>query len=99
VSFSLLLERLQQSDFYPHPVASPIQVIQTHISVVFLTGDYAYKLKKSVDFGFLDFSTREKRQFCLEEELRLNQPIAPDIYLEVLPIVEKNNDLFLNQEG
>ena len=99
MSFSLLLERLQQSDFYPHPVASPIQVIQTHISVVFLTGDYAYKLKKSVDFGFLDFSTREKRQFCLEEELRLNQPIAPDIYLEVLPIVEKNNDLFLNQEG
>src|SRR5256885_1546294 len=70
---------------YPHPVA-PIEMLQTHISWVFLTGEFAYKVKKPVNFGFVDFSTLERRRFFCEEELRLNRRLAPALYLEVLPI-------------
>ena len=85
-NFSLLVQNMLRDDFYPHPVQSPLELIQTHISYIFLTGDYVYKLKKPVNFGFLDFSTPAKRHHFTQEELRLNQPLAPDIYLEVLPI-------------
>lgn len=81
-----LIETLSKAEAYPHPVTQ-IQVIETHISWLFLTGDYAYKVKKPVDFGFLDFTTLEKRRFCCEEELRLNQRLAPDIYDAVVPIL------------
>ncbi|SDT27811.1 bifunctional aminoglycoside phosphotransferase/ATP-binding protein [Pseudomonas oryzae] len=80
-----LIEALQNPALYPHPVEG-FEVIETHISWVLLTGPYAYKLKKPVDFGFLDFSTREAREHFCREELRLNQRTAPDIYLEVLPV-------------
>lgn len=85
-----LIQQMQQSDFYPHKTTSPIEIIQTHISYIFLTGEYAYKLKKAVDFGFLNFTTLNNRKYFVEEELRLNKPIAPDIYLEILPIGKKN---------
>ena len=61
-------------------------IVETHISWVLLTGQYAYKIKKPVNFGFLDFSTLEKRLFCCNEELRLNRRLAPDLYLEIVPI-------------
>lgn len=80
-----LIEALQNPALYPHPVAG-FEVIETHISWVLLTGDYAYKLKKPVDFGFLDFSSREAREHFCHEELRLNQRSARDLYLEVLPV-------------
>jgi hypothetical protein len=86
-----LIEKMQQADFYPHFVADKIELVQTHVSLVFLTGEYAYKVKKSVNFGFLDFSTLEKRKHFCEQELTMNQPIAPEIYLEVIPI-SKNGD-------
>lgn len=70
---------------YNHPVGQ-IELIETHISWVLLTGRYAYKLKKGVDFGFLDYSTLEKRHMQCDEELRLNRRTAPKLYLEVLPI-------------
>lgn len=73
-------------EFYPHPVRGP-EHIQTHISHVFLTGDYAYKIKKSVDMGFLDFSSLELRRRYCQEELRLNRRLAPALYLEVLAVV------------
>ncbi|HAG83082.1 MAG TPA: adenylyl-sulfate kinase [Cyanobacteria bacterium UBA12227] len=96
---SPLIEQMMQPGFYPHPVTEPIQMIQTHVSYVLLTGNYAYKVKKSVNFGFLDFSTLERRQhFCLEE-LRMNQPIAPEIYLEVLPITQTANQYILQGTG
>ncbi|WP_341524818.1 AAA family ATPase [Nostoc sp. UHCC 0302] len=82
----VLIQQMLQPGFYPHAVTEPIQLIQTHISYVLLTGDYAYKLKKPVNFGFLDFSTLEKRQHFCQEELRLNQRGAAQLYLEVLPI-------------
>ena len=85
----LVIQKMLQPQFYPHPVVEPIQLIQTHISFVILTGDYAYKVKKSVKFGhWLDYSTLEKRYHFCQEELRLNQRTAPDIYLEVLPIYQ-----------
>lgn len=80
-----LIDSLKNPEFYPHSVKE-IEVIETHISWLILTGDYAYKIKKPVDFGFLDFTTLAKRQHCCEEELRLNQRLAPDIYLEVVTI-------------
>lgn len=83
-----LIQQMLSPTFYPHPVREPIQLIQTHISFVLLTGEYTYKIKKSVDFGFLDFSTLDKRKHFCEEELRLNRQNAPGIYLNVLPIVQ-----------
>jgi len=82
---SPLIEAMLQPEFYPHPVKS-VRMLQTHISWVFLAGQYAYKLKKPVNLGFLDFTSLEKRCFFCEQELCLNQRLAPAIYLEVLPI-------------
>ena len=70
---------------FGHPVKY-IRLIETHISWVILTGDYAYKIKKPVNLGFLDFSTLEKRHFYCLEELRLNRRFAPEIYLELIEI-------------
>lgn len=70
---------------YPHPAAE-VRLIETHISWVLLAGDHAYKIKKPVDFGFLDFSSLEKRRVCCEEEIRLNRRLAPGIYLGVVPV-------------
>jgi len=66
--------------------ANACTLIETHISWLLLTGQYVYKIKKPVNFGFLDFSTLAKRRFCCEEELRLNRRLAADLYLEVVPI-------------
>ena len=79
------INALQRAYAWPHPV-SEVKLVETHISWVLLTGEYAYKIKKPVNFGFLDFSTLDKRQHCCLEEVRLNQRLAPDIYLDVVPI-------------
>ncbi len=84
---------------YPHPVTEPIDLIQTHISYVFLTGDYVYKLKKPANYGFLDFSTLEKREHFCHEELRLNQRGAAELYLDVLPIVQTGEKFILGGTG
>ncbi len=84
----LLIQQMLEPDFYPHPVQEPIELLQTHISFILLTGEYAYKIKKIVDFGFLDYSTLEKRRYFCEQELQMNQQQAPELYLEVLPIIE-----------
>lgn len=75
---------LLEPDVYPHP-AKCCELIETHISWVILTGDFAYKIKKPVNLGFLDFSTLEKRLFYCQEELRLNRRLA-SIYLDVVAI-------------
>ena len=80
-----VIEALEQSGAYPERPAS-IEHLQTHISHLFLTPDYVYKVKKPVDFGFLDFSTFEKRRSFCYEELVLNQRTSPDVYLEVVKI-------------
>ncbi|QIK37784.1 AAA family ATPase [Caldichromatium japonicum] len=76
---------LQHPAAYPHPTPD-IQHLETHISHIFLAGDYAYKLKKPLNLGFLDFSTLEQRKYCCEEEVRLNRRLAPDLYLGVVTI-------------
>ncbi|MGG6237181.1 AAA family ATPase [Nodosilinea sp. AN01ver1] len=86
-----LIQQMCQPGFYPHPVAEPIRLLQTHVSYVLLTGDYAYKVKKSVNFGFLDYSTLEKRYHFCQEELRLNQRGAGPLYLEVVAIGQAGN--------
>jgi uncharacterized protein len=80
-----IVDALMQPGAYPDNTGK-IELIQTHISFVFLTEKYVYKMKKSVNFGFLDFSTLDKRHsYCLKE-LELNRRLCPSIYLEVLPI-------------
>jgi len=80
-----LIAALRAPERYPHAVQA-VDVLQTHISCILLAGDYAYKIKKPVNLGFLDFSSLEaRRRFC-EEELRLNRRTAPGLYLDVIPI-------------
>ncbi len=79
------LERLQDPRLFDHPVTG-FELIETHISWVLLTGPFAYKIKKPMNLGFVDFSTLQKRHhFCLEE-LRLNRRLAPMLYLAVVPL-------------
>lgn len=82
---SMLLRSIQQGTRFDHPV-STFNLIETHISYILLTGPYAYKFKKPLNLGFLDFSTLEKRKFYCEEEIRLNSRLAPGIYLEVITV-------------
>lgn len=92
------LTMLQNPLVYPHPVCE-FRLIETHISWVLLTGMYAYKIKKPIDLGFLDFSTLEKRHFYCEEELRLNRRLAPDLYLDVVAITGSEKQPALDGEG
>ena len=80
-----LIISMMKPELYGPPVEK-CQLIETHISWVILTGPYAYKIKKPVNLGFLDFSVLEKRHFCCDEEVRLNRRLAAEIYLEVVPI-------------
>lgn len=80
-----LAEALARPQALGHPLER-CEILETHISVVLLTGRFAYKIKKPVDLGFVDFSTRERRRRFCEEELRLNRRLAPELYLAVVPI-------------
>lgn len=80
-------------------LGEPVEMVETHISWVLLAGDYAYKIKKAVNLGFLDFGTLEKRRFYCGEELRLNRRLATDLYLEVVPIVGSSAHPILNGPG
>jgi hypothetical protein len=80
-----LVVALQSPDAYSHDVGK-IHVVETHISWVFLTGSFAYKVKKAVTLDFLNFGTLEQRHRYCEEELRLNRRWAPELYLDVVAI-------------
>ncbi len=80
-----LIAALLRPECYPHPVTT-VEHLQTHISHVLLAGDYAYKIKKPLNLGFLDFTSLERRKYYCEEELRLNSRLAPEIYLDCVPI-------------
>ncbi len=82
--FRTLTERLKDPAFWS--VSEPVEVIETHISCLFLAGEHAYKLKKPVDFGFVNFTTLNRRKHFCELELKLNRRLAPQLYLDVLPI-------------
>lgn len=70
-----------------------VEVVQTHISIVFLVGDRVYKLKKPVDLGFVDYGTLERRRACCHAEVELNRRLAPDVYLGVVPITSHRGRL------
>jgi hypothetical protein len=80
-----LIRSLLDPACYDH-AAGRVRHIETHISHLLLTGEFAYKIKKPLDLGFLDFSTLDKRRFTCEEEVRLNRRLAPAIYLGVVSI-------------
>jgi uncharacterized protein len=94
-----LIEAMLVPKFYSHPVTMPIELMQTHVSYVLLTGEYVYKIKKPVNFGFLDYSTLEKRQHFCNEEMRLNQRGAKELYLEVVSISQQGNSYHLGTDG
>ncbi|HBI14889.1 MAG TPA: hypothetical protein DDY20_05155 [Desulfobulbaceae bacterium] len=83
---------------YAHP-AGDIRLVQTHISYVLLAGDYVYKFKKPVNFGFLDFSSLEKRKFCCEQELLLNRRLCPEIYLGLVTVTREGGASHLDGRG
>lgn len=85
MSTSILIKNLLSNSLFDHPVSRP-RIIETHVTWVILTSTYAYKIKKPVNFGFLDFSTLEKRKHFCEEELRLGQQFASEIYLSIVTI-------------
>ena len=93
-----LVAALMEPAAYPEPT-SAVRLIQTHISWIFITDRFAYKVKKPVDFGFLNFTTLRRRHHYLHEELILNRRLCPDIYLEVLPIMAPHGQAHLGGSG
>lgn len=93
-----LIQSLLDPRRYPH-AAGPVELIETHISWVLLAGDCAYKIKKPVDLGFLDFSTLEKRRHFCDEEIRLNRRLAPQLYLGRVSITGHPDDPQLDGPG
>jgi aminoglycoside phosphotransferase family enzyme len=89
---------LLRPDAFPHP-AEAIELKETHGAWVVLAGPYAYKLKKPVNFGFFDYSTRDRRDADAEAEVRLNSRLAPSIYLGVVDVVERDGEFFIGGEG
>jgi len=89
---------LKKPETYPHSAES-IRHLETHISDVYLAGEFAYKLKKPVNLGFVDFTTLALRQAACAEELRLNRRLAPDIYLGVSTLCASNGALRLRDTG
>src|SRR5207302_1176212 len=93
-----LIEALSRPEAYPGS-ADQVEVRHTHISVVFLAGAFAYKVKKPVNLGFLDFSTLEKRRHFSDEEVRLNRRLAPTVYLGVVPIAHTARGIQMEAPG
>jgi aminoglycoside phosphotransferase family enzyme len=92
-----VVEALMKPEAYDED-PNGIELVQTHISYVFLTENFVYKVKKAANFGFLDFTTLEKRRFFCEKELELNRRLCGDMYLEVVPI-NKSNVIKIKGEG
>ena len=95
---STLIRSLCDPSVYDH-TASGIRVVETHISWIILTGPFAYKVKKPVSLGFLDFGTLSKRKAMCMEELRLNRRLAPELYLDVVAITGSETAPVLNGSG
>ena len=91
ISITEKVSFLKQPGAYPHPVVK-VETKETHMSWVFLVNDFVYKLKKTVQYRFLDFGTLEARLKNCREEIRLNKRLAADLYVGIVPLV-------LNEEG
>ena len=93
-----LIAFLESPKSYPHR-PTEVRSLQTHISWVFVASPFVFKVKKPVNFGFLDFNTLEKRRHFCQRELELNRRLCPDIYLGVVPIYESASGFSFNAEG
>lgn len=93
-----LIQHLRNASAYPHPTRN-IEVMETHISWVILTGEFAYKIKKPVNFGFVDYSTLEKRRRFCELEIQLNRRFAADLYLGTVAIVSGDGGLIVSDRS
>ena len=93
-----LIRALQDARLYDHPVEG-FSVHETHISQVLLTGPYAYKIKKPLDFGFMNFSTLDSRRHFCEEEVRLNRRLAPELYIDVVKLTGSPEAPQINGDG
>jgi aminoglycoside phosphotransferase family enzyme/predicted kinase len=93
-----LIEALSQPSAYPQRVTA-VEVRHTHISVVFLVDTLAYKVKKPVNMGFVDYSTRERRRHFCAAEVRLNQRLAPEVYLGVVPVTRDEGSIRMEGKG
>jgi aminoglycoside phosphotransferase family enzyme/predicted kinase len=93
-----LVEALLDPGAYPEPV-NAVKLAETHISYLFLTGEHVYKVKKPVDFGFLDFTTPEKRRYYCEQEVKLNRRMSPEVYLGVVEIREQSGSYSIGGKG
>ena len=93
-----ILEAMMQARFYPHPVET-IQRRETHISTVFLTGPFVYKIKKPVDLGFLDFTSLEKRRHYCRLEVILNRRLSHGVYIDAIPITRHGGTYILGGAG
>lgn len=92
------IRQLLHADAY-NEKTSTVKLVETHVSWVLLTDQFAYKIKKPVKFSFLDFSTLEKRRFYCERELQLNARLAPDMYLCVVPVIYENDRFYIEKDG
>jgi uncharacterized protein len=94
----LHIRELMRPESFPHAVAR-LELRETHISWVLLTGSYAYKIKKPVKLDFIDASTLERRLHYCEEELRLNRRLAPELYLGVVAVTRTSDGVFVDRAG
>ena len=93
-----LIQALLKPEAYPDPPRT-IELVQTQISYVFLADDLVYKIKKPVDFGFLNFTTLEKRRYYCQKEIELNRRLCPDAYLGVVTVTEDNGSFCIGGQG
>jgi len=93
-----LIRGLLEPSAYPHPVDT-VELVQTHISYVFLAGDFVYKVKKPVNFGFLNFATLARRRYYCGQEVLLNRRLCPDTYLGVVRIAGEGRRVRVEGRG
>lgn len=92
------MRALLEPQSYPHK-PQKVELVQTQMSSIFLTGEYVYKIKKPVNLGYLDYTTLEKRHYFCRQELELNRRLCPSVYLAVVPIVEEKGQLHIEGQG
>ncbi|HEY4744063.1 MAG TPA: hypothetical protein VIH45_05345, partial [Desulfuromonadaceae bacterium] len=93
-----MVKSLLKPEAYPEPTRA-VQMVQTHVSWIFITDTHAYKVKKPVDFGFLNFSTIDRRRFYCNEEVRLNRRLCPEIYEGVVELRDTPGGAAFHGEG
>ena len=96
--YESIIAALQEPQAYPERVDA-VERVETHISHLFMTGEHVYKVKKPVDYGFLDFTTLEKRRYYCHREVELNRRLSPEMYLGVVEIREQSGDLLIEGPG